>query len=346
MFLPYLIGMLYLVGVIRGGCPTTENAIKMADIKDAAEVSKFIYDDSVCKENAMVPNTEFKIIKTIHENLQSDGEGIRSVIADGPHNTRILAFRGTDGTEQLMLQIVDALKSKIKFMVGSHETWVLQFFHNAFKLMFYGKKPYMTDPKKRYIITGHSLGGALASMLALQMTQEFSGSIWKHPKSCLITFGQPRVGNQDYADVHDKLIPTFRKLRIVYKADLVTIIPPKILGFVHHSRAVFMGDETYWSWTWGKRRRRSLKHDVRHSNTTTDVGEKRLLTTRRYWQVCKEQEDSTCLTSLKNFFPNTGDHDMKHYVYESEHKPDRFYSRKETVRGTFEEVLIDTCHGR
>ena len=72
-----------------------------------------------------------------------------------------------------MLQIVDALKSKIKFMVGSHETWVLQFFHNAFKLMFYGKKPYMTDPKKKYIITGHSLGGALASMLALQMTQEF-----------------------------------------------------------------------------------------------------------------------------------------------------------------------------
>ena len=83
--------------VIISSFSTKEDAIKQEDIKNAAEVSHFIYDDKACKQDVMVPNTQFKIIKTIHENLQEDGEGIRSVIADGPHNTRILAFRGTDG---------------------------------------------------------------------------------------------------------------------------------------------------------------------------------------------------------------------------------------------------------
>ena len=59
--------------------------------------------------------------------------------------------------------------------------------------------------------------------------------IWQNPKSALITFGQPRVGDEDFADLHDKHINTYKKLRFINEKDAVPKIPlwP---WFVHHSR--------------------------------------------------------------------------------------------------------------
>jgi len=50
---------------------------------------------------------------------------------------------------------------------------ILEFFHRAFELLFYPVKPYLRDSSKKYILTGHSLGGALASLLAVRMTQNY-----------------------------------------------------------------------------------------------------------------------------------------------------------------------------
>jgi len=56
----------------------------------------------------------------------------------------------------------------------------------------------------------------------------------------LITFGQPRVGNKAYADVHDRLVSTWRKIRFVYKDDLIPALPLHNMfnkkGWTHHSR--------------------------------------------------------------------------------------------------------------
>ena len=60
--------------------------------------------------------------------------------------------------------------------------------------------------------------------------------IWQNPKSALITFGQPRVGDQEYAALHDKHIGTYKKLRFVNNRDPVPAVPLYYCGFVHHSR--------------------------------------------------------------------------------------------------------------
>ena len=59
--------------------------------------------------------------------------------------------------------------------------------------------------------------------------------MWQNPKSALITFGQPRIGNSDLADLHDKHIGTYRKLRFINEKDAVPHIPlwP---WYHHHSR--------------------------------------------------------------------------------------------------------------
>ena len=60
-------------------------------------------------------------------------------------------------------------------------------------------------------------------------------AMWQNPKSAFITFGQPRVGNSDFANLHDKHINTYKKLRFVNRKDAVPHIPlwP---WFRHHSR--------------------------------------------------------------------------------------------------------------
>ncbi|XP_066918204.1 uncharacterized protein [Clytia hemisphaerica] len=158
-------------------------------------------------------------------------------------NTRMIIYRGTDGNEQLMKEGASFFQKRSEVRFGDHEVEINKFFWEAFELGSYGLRPFFTDPSKKYIITGHSLGGALASILALRTTQLFGGSAWKNPKSSLITFGQPRVGDAAYAELHDSLISTYRKLRFVNKADLVTKLPPRSLGYRHHSRAVYMGQE-------------------------------------------------------------------------------------------------------
>ncbi|KAK5965998.1 hypothetical protein GCK32_020300 [Trichostrongylus colubriformis] len=80
----------------------------------------------------------------------------------------------------------------------------------------------MSEPKKktypdyRVLFTGHSLGGALAS-LASTMFAHHNPSIGD--RIHLITYGQPRVGNYEYAMTHSQLVPN--SWRIVHKYDLV-----------------------------------------------------------------------------------------------------------------------------
>jgi hypothetical protein len=72
----------------------------------------------------------------------------------------------------------------------------------------------------RLVATGHSLGGALATLLASE-----------HPRCELVTFGCPRVGNGAFAALFDD------PARVVWRfrdcCDLVSRVPPEWIGFRH-----------------------------------------------------------------------------------------------------------------
>lgn len=79
-------------------------------------------------------------------------------------------------------------------------------------------------------VTGHSLGGAIATLAAADL---FSLT----PDLTLYTFGSPRVGDIKFASYFDKIVPdTFR---IVNEKDLVPHIPQRFLGFRHVSREIW-----------------------------------------------------------------------------------------------------------
>uniref|UniRef100_A0A0K0CXG5 Lipase_3 domain-containing protein n=1 Tax=Angiostrongylus cantonensis TaxID=6313 RepID=A0A0K0CXG5_ANGCA len=95
-------------------------------------------------------------------------------------------------------------------------------------------------PSYQVLFTGHSLGGALASLASIVFAH-------RHPalqnKINLITYGQPRVGNYEYAEAHSRLVPD--SWRIVHKYDLVAHLPACAFRFFSHSCTPLLNHSPY-----------------------------------------------------------------------------------------------------
>ncbi|XP_066380262.1 lipase-like isoform X2 [Miscanthus floridulus] len=97
------------------------------------------------------------------------------------------------------------------------------------------------------IVTGHSMGGAIASFCALDLAMSF-GSNNVH----LMTFGQPRVGNAAFASYFAKYVTN--TIRMTHERDIVPHLPPYFfflpqLTYKHFPREVWEhevdGNTTY-----------------------------------------------------------------------------------------------------
>jgi len=81
-------------------------------------------------------------------------------------------------------------------------------------------------------VTGHSLGAAFATLCALDLLQHGVNNVqhW--------TFGQPRVGNQAFANYFNSQVTT--RYRTVNQNDLVPHVPPSsLLGYYHVATEVW-----------------------------------------------------------------------------------------------------------
>jgi predicted lipase len=70
----------------------------------------------------------------------------------------------------------------------------------------------------KLVITGHSLGGAMAVLCSLDM-KEIHGKV-----DYVYTYGQPRVGNQNFANFYQTQIAN--AFRVINYADMVPHVPP------------------------------------------------------------------------------------------------------------------------
>ncbi|WP_018140477.1 lipase family protein [Thioalkalivibrio sp. ALJ7] len=93
------------------------------------------------------------------------------------------------------------------------------------------------DAQDRLVVTGHSLGGALAQLAAFYLHRDVFPD--RDQLAAVYTFGSPRVFGADQAKHLESASP-YPHFRIVNGADLVPRVPPMALNFRHTGRNVYI----------------------------------------------------------------------------------------------------------
>ncbi|KAK8623658.1 hypothetical protein V6N13_065023 [Hibiscus sabdariffa] len=96
----------------------------------------------------------------------------------------------------------------------------------------------LTEPPHRWqvYVTGHSLGGALATLLALELSSSKlakCGAI----SVTMYNFGSPRVGNRRFAEVYNEKVKD--SWRIVNHRDIIPTVP-RLMGYCHVAQPVYL----------------------------------------------------------------------------------------------------------
>ncbi|HTU93417.1 MAG TPA: lipase family protein [Gemmataceae bacterium] len=167
-------------------------------------------------------------------------------ITDGVPDYKVFGFiarSGTDvvvairGTEGVLEWIMDSLFRLVAFpyvKAGRTEHGFTDFY-SSFHTGADSTSPRVIDALrgltaggsvKTLRITGHSLGSALATLLAIDAA---GNGVFTSPT--VYTFASPRVGDKVFAGIFDSLVPN--SWRIANVNDIVTQLPPLFAGYVH-----------------------------------------------------------------------------------------------------------------
>ncbi|MFC0214758.1 hypothetical protein ACFFK0_20330 [Paenibacillus chartarius] len=159
----------------------------------------------------------------------------RGYVIEAP-GTIIAAFRGTDGLRDLgtdlKLQPVPYPYSRKAGFV--HRGFIELYQHQIRSPLMHALR--RLSPNKKLILTGHSMGGALATLAAVDVALHT-----RFRKPCVYTFGSPKVGDIQFASEYDRLVPL--SVRVENVRDVITAFPPALgaeFAYVHVNRALYV----------------------------------------------------------------------------------------------------------
>ncbi|OQS00692.1 lipase [Thraustotheca clavata] len=92
-------------------------------------------------------------------------------------------------------------------------------------------------PKAPIVMTGHSLGAAIAAIATIDLHEQYNISIEQ-----LVTFGEPRVGTKGFVEYLLKTVPYLA--RITHWRDLVPHVPFRWLGYLHGAQEIWYSEDS------------------------------------------------------------------------------------------------------
>ncbi len=144
----------------------------------------------------------------------------------GNEEVIVVAFRGTEPTH-LQDLLSDAKIRRVRGPFGNVHRGFLGAFNQVVDDMFTAIDAIQDKSRPQSVwFTGHSLGAALASIAASHFLAD------SRTLGGVYNFGQPRVGDDEYAGEFDKRIEG-KHFRFVNNNDTVTRVPPRQLGYQH-----------------------------------------------------------------------------------------------------------------
>ncbi|WP_195576515.1 lipase family protein [Paenibacillus sp. 1001270B_150601_E10] len=146
-------------------------------------------------------------------------------------NTIIIAFRGTSSTSDW---ISDLRASQVRFKALDKHSCTHRGFTEIYNSARTSIKKQLLglSPHKSLMVTGHSLGGALACLCAADLS---CNTYYQEP--VVYTFGAPRVGNPSFAEAYGKRIK--QSYRVINPFDVVPLVPPTVLQLPRSERSYY-----------------------------------------------------------------------------------------------------------
>ena len=146
----------------------------------------------------------------------------------------VIAFRGTEDFNDIWIDL-----QMIQECFHTDEEQTELFVHSGFKRQYDSVKhrlrnhiatKYDQYHPKRILITGHSLGGALATLCAFDLTVNPAIVDNDEVHMKIITLGAPPVGTDKFVEAFNKRITDYTRLRM--KWDWITTQVP-FTGYIH-----------------------------------------------------------------------------------------------------------------
>ena len=192
----------------------------------------------------------FNLVKQIEKPCCGNAYCSGFVAVSHSEKSIAIAFRGSQTIQQQLVQAWSVLtQERQSFEAGGK---VVKYFTDAFQILWNDLEndvyeQIKKNPSYKILVTGHSLGGVLASLASTIIAFKKKTA---EDNLMLYTFGQPRIGNHEYALSHDKLVPI--SFRVTHYRDIVVHLPPCYIKPdgacapvgdwpYHHSKEIFYG---------------------------------------------------------------------------------------------------------
>ncbi len=217
-----------------------ENAYWMAQMSKAAyeKTAQGAPDSNAIKEKLQALDADFKAVDGF------DAKSSQGIVVRHEHYI-VAAFRGTDEPAD-WLDNINALS--MEGPIGR----VHNGFQKALMDIWPGMKSriraHRRDAVGRHLplwLTGHSLGGAMATLAAAELIQA------DEPFFGVYTYGQPRVGDRGFARVFNVEAKS-RFFRFQNNNDIVTRVPARLMNYSHVGSFVYISAEMQLSWDIGR----------------------------------------------------------------------------------------------
>ena len=195
----------FLIVILFTVCSPVFAAVDFFEIKKSALIAAASYASPKII-NERLNRVEYSLI---HHNVLPHSE-LSYFLARSPSGLQYLSFRGTANLENALVDLDVSLKLDTDLNIQLH-----QGFGAAAKAAYEDVKSKL-DKSQPVSVTGHSLGGAIAVIMAMHLQRD--GYLLDQ----VITFGQPKVTNVTGADVYGNL----PLIRVVTPKDIVPLVPP------------------------------------------------------------------------------------------------------------------------
>lgn len=203
-----------------------EDAFPLESLIRSADMAKLAYDDPKDLEDKgrnIVSEGRYNFFDA-KADMDTDGSSQAHVWINQSAREAFVFFRGTDCRKDALINLDIRQKEK-------SEQFKNAMVHRGFSRQFYAIENKMNEFLKLYrneydtlTFTGHSLGGALATIATFHYIHDFADE--EHPPLITChTFGSPRVGDKNFSRLFEKQVPGARHWRVFDYEDPIPVIP-------------------------------------------------------------------------------------------------------------------------